>query len=537
MKILVADKIAENGIEHFRAQDGFEVVLAWEAMADWDPKKNPSQVKDLIRDVDGVAVRSDTQITSDVLAVAERLKVVGRAGVGVDNIDIPACTERGVIVMNTPSGNTNATAELTFTHILCCARPICRADAEMKSGGFPRKTLPKGTELKGKTLGICGLGRIGTEVGRRALAFGMEVIGYDPFVTPERAQSLGFEKVELDQIYGRSDYITFHIPKPEGYLIDAAAIASMKDGVRIINVARGGIIDEQALAQALQSGKVACAGIDVFETEPLAADSPLRSLSNVNLTPHLGASTVEAQESVGYEIAIQMAEALQGGMVRNAINAPSVDPKELQKLAPYLKLGERLGSFLQQLGLAGECVERLEIGYFGKLVEMNTTPLSRAIQKGYLGRISPNVNDVNAPAKLAQLGLKVDITKSNKDAEYTELIEVRMVGSSGKTRTVAGTLYGKAHQPRIVEIDGHAVEVNTDGTLLVLKNNDVPGVVGFLGTVLGEAGVNIANLSLARDRGEGFAVSVYEIDSDPSAEAIAAIEANSDIQKFRIIHL
>lgn len=539
MKILVADVISSTGIDFLRQQPGVEVVVAWEAVENWKPKENPQQVLDLVREVNpaGIAVRSDTQVTAEVIEAAPALKVIGRAGVGVDNIDIEAATERGVVVMNTPGGNTIATAELTFTHILCCARPICAGDAEMKAGGFPRKTLKKGTELKGKKLGICGLGRIGTEVAQRAQSFEMKVLAFDPFVTPERAESLGVEKVELEDIYAQCDYITFHIPKPKDYLIDEAALAKMKDGVRLVNVARGGIIKESALVEAVKSGKVAAAGLDVFEQEPLPENSPLRATPGINLTPHLGASTVEAQENVGIEIAEQMHEALSGGMIRNAINAPSIDPKELEQLKPYLELGQKLGTFLQQLGLSGECVSKLEIGYYGKLTEMNTTPLSRAIQKGYLEHISPNVNDVNATTKMSQLGLQVDVTKTNETAEYTELVEVRAIGVNGKTRSLAGTLFGKKRQPRVVEIDGYGVEVSTSGKLLVLKNDDIPGIVGFIGTTLGKDGVNIANLSLARDCGQGFAVSVYEIDSDPSAEAQKAITEYPGIQKFKVVSL
>ncbi|GHB92263.1 phosphoglycerate dehydrogenase [Cerasicoccus arenae] len=535
MKILVADKISPTGIEYFKQQPGYEVVVAWEVIADWSA--SPEQVISLIGDVDGIAVRSETTVSEEVIAAAPKLKVVGRAGVGVDNVNIPAATERGVIVMNTPGGNTIATAELTFTHMLCGSRPIARADAEMKAGGWPRKTLPKGAELYQKVLGVCGLGRIGAEVAKRAQGFGMTVLAYDPYLTESRAETLGLKKVDLDTLVKQSDYITVHMPlTPETkYMIDEAAIAKMKKGVRLFNCARGGIIKESALIEGLQSGKVAAAGLDVYEDEPLAKDCPFRSMDNVVLTPHLGASTSEAQESVGIEIAEQMVDALNGGMVRNAINMPSIDPKDLEKLKPYLNLGEKLGSFIQQLSNDG--VEKIKISYFGKIINLDTTPLSRAIQRGYLARISPNVNDVNAPSKLEQLGVDVETTRSSTDANYTELIEVQAIESSGKTRTVAGTLFGKSQSPRIVSIDGHGVEVNTSGTLLVVKNKDVPGMVGYLGTVLGKDGVNIANLSLARDQGEGFAISVVELDSAPSAATQAEISGHEHIEKFKVIEL
>ncbi|MGE9294385.1 MAG: hydroxyacid dehydrogenase, partial [Puniceicoccales bacterium] len=321
MKILVADKISPIGIEFLKQQPGFEVVVAWDAIADW--KAAPEQVKSLIGDVDGVAVRSETKISSEIIAAAPKLKVVGRAGVGVDNIDIEAATERGIIVMNTPGGNTIATAELTFTHMLSGTRPIAQACASMKAGRWDRK-LYSGYELNGKTLGVCGLGRIGAEVAKRAIAFNMTVLAFDPYLTQSRADALGIKKVELDEVFTQSDYITVHLPLTADtkHMIDEAAFAKMKDGVRVFNVARGGIIKESALIEAVKSGKVAAAGLDVYEGEPLAEDSELRSLDKVVLTPHLGASTKEAQESVGVEIAHQIAEALSGGMVRNAINMP-----------------------------------------------------------------------------------------------------------------------------------------------------------------------------------------------------------------------
>ncbi len=529
MKILIADKISPSGVEHLRSQADCEVVEAYGS--------TPEQILDLVSDVDAVAVRSETKITAEVMAAAPKLRVVGRAGVGVDNIDIEAATERGIIVMNTPGGNTIATAELTFTHMLSGARPIARADRSMKEGRWDRKIL-QGTELMGKTLGICGMGRIGTEVAKRALAFGMKVLAFDPFLTQSRAQSLGVEMATFDALCERADYITVHMPLTDEtrHLIDAAAIARMKDGVRLFNCARGGIIDEKALARALTDGKVAAAGLDVYEDEPLAADDDLRKLDNLVLTPHLGASTREAQENVGVEIARNIHEALTGGIVRNAINMPTVDPRDLKVLAPYLALGESLGTFVQQL--SSGTVEKLVITYYGRIVDLDALPLSRAIQRGYLRHISGDaVNDVNAPKKLANLGVEVDVIKSNKDCGYTELIEVKAVEDSGKERTAAGCLFAPGQVPRIVSIDGHGLEVNTTGTLLVLKNKDVPGIVGFIGTTLDKDGVNIANLSLSRDRGMGYAVSVYELDSAPSAEAGKAISAHEGIEKFKVIHL
>lgn len=528
MKILVADRISPIGVDLFKAEQGFEVIEAYGS--------SPDQVLELARDVDAIAVRSDTRITAEVIAAAPKLKVVGRAGVGVDNIDIEAATDRGVIVMNTPTGNTIATAELTFTHILAGARPIVQACAKMREGGWGRKDYT-GSELNQKTLGVLGMGRIGAEVAKRAQAFQMQVLAYDPYLTESRAHHLGVKLATLDEVITQADYITVHMPltSETRHMLNADAFARMKDGVRVFNCARGGIIDESALIDALNSGKVAAAGLDVYEDEPPPLDSPLRHLPNLVLTPHLGASTVEAQENVGIDVARQMIETLKGGRVINAINMPSVDPKVLEKLAPYIKLGEKVGTFSQQLAPDG--VEKICIRYYGKLVELDTLPLTNAIQRGYLRDISDNVNSVNAAKKLERLGIECEETKTLNHDDFNELIEVRVVCKGGKTRTIGGTLVGKAEQPRIVLIDGHGVEVNTDATLLVLKNKDVPGIVGFIGVTLGEDNCNIANMSLSRDKGEGFAVSVFELDSAPSDAAAKKITEHPAIEKYRVIQL
>jgi len=528
MKILVADRISPIGVDLFKARKGFEVVEAYGS--------SPEEILELVKDVDAIAVRSDTKITAEVIQAAPKLKVVGRAGVGVDNIDIEAATDRGVIVMNTPTGNTIATAELTFTHMLAGTRPIVQACARMREGGWDRKKYT-GSELNGKTLGILGMGRIGTEVAKRAMAFQMDVLAYDPYLTETRAKSLGVKPATLDEVIAQADYITVHMPltAETKHMLDADAFARMKDGVRVFNCARGGIIDEAALIEALKSGKVAAAGLDVYEDEPPAEDSELRKLPNLVLTPHLGASTQEAQENVGIDVAKQMVEALTGGMVVNALNMPSVDPKVLEKLGPYMKLGEKVGTFAQQL--APEGVERIIIRYYGKMTELDTLPLTNAVQRGYLREISENVNDVNAPKKIARMGIECEEVKRSTHADFNELIEVEVACRGGKTRTIGGTLVGKAQAPRIVLIDGHGVEVNTDATLLVLKNKDVPGIVGFIGVTLGEDDCNIANMSLSRDKGQGYAVSVFELDSAPSEVAAKKITDHPAIEKYRVIKL
>ncbi len=526
MKILVADKISQTGIDYLKKQPGFEVIVAIGS--------KPEKVLELVKDVDAIAVRSETQITREVIAAAPKLKAVGRAGVGVDNIDVEAATEHGVIVMNTPTGNTIATAELTFTHMLCGARPVVQAGASMKAGQWDRKSF-SGIELNQKVLGVLGLGRIGAEVAKRAQAFGMRVLAYDPYLTAARAKALNVEMVTTADIFTQADYITVHMPLTDDtkYMVDEAAFAKMKKGVRIFNCARGGIIKESALVAALQSGHVAAAGLDVFVDEPLAADHPLRKLANVVLTPHLGASTTEAQELVGIEVAEALAAVLNGGVVRNAVNMPSVDAHTLALLRPYFTLGEKLGAILQQI--APEKIEKLRITYFGKVCEIDANPLTRAIQRGYLRRISgTDVTDVNAPLRIQQLGIAVETTKSSTPADYTELVQVEAIDHEGKSTVVSGTLIGTAQNPRLVHLLNHSVEVTPSGYLLVLRNRDVPGIVGMLGTVLGKHQVNIANMSLSRgDKKEALAI--YQLDSRPSDEALKEIRNHPAILGLQVI--
>lgn len=527
MKILVADRISPLGVEFLQKQDGFEVVEAYGS--------SPEKLVEISKDVSAIIVRSDTKITPEVITGASKLKAVGRAGVGVDNIDIEAATEAGVIVMNTPGGNTIATAELTFTHMLCSTRPIVRGVTSMKEGLWERKQL-KGGELRFKTLAVLGLGRIGVEVAKRAKAFEMNVIAYDPYLTEERANELEVEKVELEDAFIRADFITVHMPltKDTKDMVDEVAFSQMKDGVRIFNCARGGIIKESALAEALKSGKVAVAGLDVYEQEPLPEDHEFRGIENLNLTPHLGASTAEAQESVGVEIAEAIAEVLQGGRIRNAINMPSIDPKDLITLSPYLDLCHRLGSFARQS--AQENISSIHITFWGAIVDFDAVPLTRAVQKGWLAGLAGDegINDVNAPHKIKALGIKLEVTKSSSVVDYNELIEVKTVLSDGTERSVKGTLLGKANDPRIVEVDQQAIEVRPVDLLLVIRNVDKPGIVGKLGTILGDRGVNIANMSLSRaDCGE-LALTICELDEEPDEDVLRILEADSDIREARI---
>ena len=529
MKVLVADKISPKGVAYLRQQPGIEVIEAYGS--------SPEKVLELVKDVHAIAVRSETKITAAVFAAAPLLKVVGRAGVGVDNVDVEAATEHGVIVMNTPSGNTIATAELTFTHLLCGARPVPQAAASMKAGQWDRKSF-SGIELFRKTLGIVGLGRIGGEVAKRAQAFGMRVLAYDPYLAPSRAKAMQVEGVTLDELLKQSDYITVHMPLTDDtkYMIDEAAFEKCKKGLRIFNCARGGIIKETALLAALKSGKVAAAGLDVYEDEPLAKDSEFRSLPNVVLTPHLGASTAEAQESVGIEIAEQIADVLNGGVIRNAVNVPSIDAAAVKVLGPYLDLGAKLGTLVQQISPAQ--IASLRITYWGKIVDIDSNAVTRSITRGYLRRISGDaVNFVNAPIVLERLGVRAEVIKSTDDSGYTELIRVEAIAPDGEIFSAAGTLIGKANQPRIVNINGREVEVAADGKLLVLENLDQPGMVGAVGTILGQDKVNIADMSLSRLTPGGTAYMVVRVDTEPSEAARKIIKGHAAIKQAKFVQL
>jgi len=525
-KVLVADKISATGVALLKAQPGYEVVEAYGS--------TPEKVLALVADVDAILVRSETQITREVLAAAPRLVCVGRAGVGVDNIDVDAATERGVIVMNTPSGNTIATAELTFTHLLSLARPVPEAVQSMREGKWDRKTL-SGTELFGKNLGILGLGRIGAEVAKRANAFGMKVLAYDPYLTEARAKALGVTMSTLDEVFALSDYITVHMPltpQTEG-MVNTAAFAKMKKGVKIVNCARGGIVDEAALAAALASGQCGGCGFDVFVEEPLAKDHPLRAFPKAHLSPHLGASTAEAQENVGVEVAEAAITVLGGGSPANAVNLPSVDSQTLSSIRPFLALAEKLGAIARQLAAPGR-IEALRLTTFGTGSDQGAGAIARSIQRGYLRGIVEGVNDVNAPSKLKALGVEVQTIRSSAEADYKELILVEALLAGGKSVSVAGTVLGKAQSARVVAINGRTLEFVPEGKLLLIENQDQPGIIGALGTLLSKERVNIANMALSRTGGAN-ALAVYQLDSAPGAAALAEILRNPAIVSAKLI--
>ncbi len=481
-------------------------------------------------------VRSETKITRKVIEAAKRLRVVGRAGVGVDNVDVDAATQRGIVVMNTPGGNTISTAELTFSMLMSLARKIPQANASMKAGEWNRKAF-SGVELYNKTLGILGMGRIGTEVARRAIAFGMRVLAYDPYLTLSRAQALQVELLELDDVFARSDFITVHMPMSDETrgMMNAAAFAKMKPGVRVLNCARGGIISETDLVEAIKSGKVAGAALDVYETEPPPKEFPLRDLPQVIMTPHLGASTEEAQENVGIEVAEAITDYLLNGAVRNAVNLPNLDAKTYALVKPYLALGEKLGRLVAQLGVKRN--ERLVVTYGGKATEVPGDPITRFVLKGFLESAGgKDVNQVNVRTLASALGLRVEEIKSNEETDFSEWLHVAVFSGDQKV-SAGGTLYGSKRQPRIVRVNSQPVEIVPEGVLCFLTNKDRPGIVGYLGTLLGRHQVNIASMSLSRDIAGGQALTVLNLDSVPPPPVLDEMQKDPDISNVRVVKL
>ncbi|MDL5048633.1 phosphoglycerate dehydrogenase [Oscillatoria amoena NRMC-F 0135] len=526
-KALVTDGLVDRGIEILTSGGSITV--------DKRPGLKEDELIAIIGDYDALVVRSQTKVNAKVLAAAKKLKVVGRAGVGVDNVDVPAATARGIIVMNTPGGNTIATAELTFAMMMTLTRRIPQAHASMVSGKWDRKAF-EGTELYGKTLGIIGMGRIGSEVARRAIAFGMRVVAFDPFLSLSRAKQMQVELIDkVHDLLPHADYITVHTPlTPETRnLLNRDTLALCKKGVRLINCARGGLINEADLAEALQSGQVAGAALDVYEAEPPADDLPLRKLSNVVLTPHLGASTAEAQESVGIEVAEQIRDYLTTGTVRNAVNAPSVDAKVLALLGPHLELASRLGKILAQL--APKRVDCLQITFWGKVYDEDTRPIARTVVKSFLENAGGNdVNQVNALSLAEHLGIRIETLKNSDEVNYTEMIKVRVRSAEGET-SVCGTLFG--NDPRLVEVNGNNVEVDPEGILFFMENTDRPGVVGWLGTIMGKHKINIASMSLSRKTPGGRALTVLNVDSEPTAAALDEIRQDKDILNVQVVRV
>ena len=526
-KVLIADSISQRGIDELAAGAALDVTVR--------TGLTEVELVRLIPEFHALVVRSQTKVTAPVLQAGTHLRVVGRAGVGVDNVDIETATRRGVIVMNTPGGNTISTAEHAFSLLLSVARKIPQAHANLQSGQWDRKQF-EGTELYNKTLGIIGMGRIGSELSRRAIAFGMRVLAYDPYLSTSRARSLQVElSEELDELLPLADFLTLHTPltSETHHLLNATRLTKTKRGVRLINCARGGLIDEDALCAALTSGQVAGAALDVFESEPLPPDSPLRGIPNLILTPHLGASTVEAQESVGIEIAQAIRAALLEGTIRNALNMPNLDAKTLAIVGPHLRFGEKLGRFLSQI--SPKRIETLHINYSGKVNEVDTTAITRSILKGFLHLAGgDDVNEVNAPAFAETLGMKVTESRLSAPGDYTDLLELSAEGE-GKSLSVAGAFFGVT--PRIVSINSRPVEARPHGVILVLENTDRPGMIGRIGTLLGAHGVNIATMSLSRNQAGGRALTVLNLDTAPPPELLTEVAASEDIQSAQVVQL
>ncbi len=511
-KVLISDKMDPKAAQIFRER-GVEV--------DEITGKTPEELKAIIGQYDGLAIRSSTRVTKEILEAATNLKVVGRAGIGVDNVDIPSASAKGVVVMNTPFGNSITTAEHAIALMFALARDLPEADKSTQAGKWEKNRF-MGVEVTGKTLGLIGAGNIGSIVADRALGLKMKVIAYDPFLTPERALEMGVEKMTLDDLLLRADFITLHTPLTDQTrnILSRENLAKTKKGVRIINCARGGLIDEAALKEVLDSGHIGGAALDVFVQEP-AKESPLFGTPNFISTPHLGASTNEAQVNVAIQVAEQMADYLVSGGVTNALNVPSLSAEEAPRLKPYMALAEKLGSLIGQLA-HGE-IARVSIHSEGAAAELNQKPIVSAVLAGFLRVHSDTVNMVNAPYLAKERGMEVREVRNEKEGDYHTLLRVSVKTDAGE-RSVAGTLFSNA-QPRLVELFGIKVEADLIGNMLYVVNEDAPGFIGRLGTTLGEAGVNIGTFHLGRRDAGGEAVLLLSIDNEVTPELVATVRA------------
>ena len=521
-KVLISDKLSPRAAEIFREQ-GVDV--------DIKPGMTPDELKAVVADYDGLAIRSATRVTSEILDAAAMLQVIGRAGIGVDNVDVDAATAKGVLVMNTPFGNSITTAEHAIAMMFAVARQLPAADISTQSGKWEKSRF-MGVELTGKALGIVGCGNIGSIVAERARGLKMQVLAYDPFLAPQRAKDMGIEKVELDGLLRRADFITLHTPLTDGtrHLIDSAAIAKMKNGVRIINCARGGLIDEAALKAALDEGKVAGAALDVFETEP-AKENILFGSDKIVATPHLGASTEEAQENVAVQVAEQIADYLLNGTVTNPINMPAVSAEEALGLKPYIELARQLGSF------AGQITESplvdVKIRYEGQASRLNTSPLTASLLTGLLAPLYEGVNPVNAPYLARKRGITVDEEVDERVTDYQTRIHLAIT-TEKRRRTIAGTLV-HGDQPRIVEIEGIQMEAAVSKVVLFIRNEDQPGMVGSLGKALAEAGVNIATFHLGRAEPGGAALALLSTDGDITEPVLMQLCTLPHVKQVKVL--
>ncbi|MDJ1015521.1 MAG: phosphoglycerate dehydrogenase [Paracoccaceae bacterium] len=521
-KVLVSDKLSETAVQIFRDR-GIDVTF--------DPSigKDKERLLEVIGDYDGLAIRSATKVSDKVLNHAPNLKVIGRAGIGVDNVDIPAASKKGVIVMNTPFGNSITTAEHAIAMMFAVARQIPDANASTHAGKWEKSRF-MGVELHGKTLGVIGAGNIGGIVCERAVALKMKVIAYDPFLTEDRADLLGVTKVELDELFAKSDFITFHVPLTDKTrnILSREAIAGLKPGVRIINCARGGLVDEEALADALKDGRVAGAAFDVFAVEP-ANESPLFGLPNVVVTPHLGASTTEAQENVALHVAEQMSDYLLTGAVSNALNMPSVTAEEAKVMGPWVKLAGHLGAFVGQL--TDEPIEAINILYNGHVSSMNTAALNAAAVAGIMKATNPEVNMVSAPVIAKDRGVDVSTTTQSKTGVFDSYIKLT-VKTDARERSIAGTVFSDG-KPRFIQIKGINIDAEIGEHMLYTTNEDVPGIIGTLGHTMGTNGVNIANFTLGRsDKGQD-AIALLYVDEPVPADVIGKLKATGLFQQVR----
>ncbi|MCR3921701.1 MAG: phosphoglycerate dehydrogenase [Firmicutes bacterium] len=524
MKVLVSDQISELGINKLREK----------AVVDVRTQLTPAELVQAIPEYDALVVRSSTKVTRAVLEAGKNLKVVGRAGVGIDNIDVEAATEQGIIVLNAPEGNTISAAEHTVAMMTSLARNIPAAASSLKAGEWKRSAF-MGVELYGKTLGVIGLGRIGTEVIKRAQAMGMDIVGYDPYISDERAEKLGVKLATLEEIYRKADFITVHTPltKSTKHMISTKELAMMKDSVRLINCARGGLIDEAALCEALQTGKIAGAAIDVFEEEP-ATCNPLCELKNIIVTPHLGASTAEAQINVAVQVAEQVLNALSGEPLVSAVNVSVIPAETMAEVRPFIPLMKTLGSFHSQV--FSEQIESIEILYSGEIANFPTTLLTNSFLIGLLSVIlQETINNVNAPVIAMQRGIKVREVLSRSVDNFTNLITVNIKTKEG-IRTVAGTLFNK-DDIRIVQIGQYKIEVVPSRNMLVTTYNDVPGVIGRFGVMLGENNINIAGMQVGRQSVGGEAVMVVQVDSAVSDEVLQKLQSLDAILSLHFVQL
>ncbi|HEY6858241.1 MAG TPA: phosphoglycerate dehydrogenase [Pseudolabrys sp.] len=524
-KVLISDALSPAAVQIFKDR-GIEV--------DFQPAlgKDKEKLAAAIGNYDGLAIRSATKVTGKVLQWAKDLKVIGRAGIGVDNVDIPAATARGIIVMNTPFGNSITTAEHAISLMLALARQIPEADASTRAGKWEKNKF-MGVEIFGKTLGVIGCGNIGSIVADRALGLKMKVIAYDPYLSADRAADLGVEKVELEELFKRADFITLHTPLTEKTrnIVNADAIKTMKKGVRIINCARGGLVDEAALYEALKNKHVAGAAFDVFVTEP-ATENPLFNLPNVVCTPHLGASTSEAQENVALQIAEQMSDYLLRGAITNAINFPSISAEEAPRLKPFIALAEKLGSFAGQLTETG--VSKVQLVYEGAVAQMNTKALTSAALAGLLRPMLGDVNVVSAPVVAKERGIVVEEVTREMPEDYESLITVT-VTTERQTRHVSGTVFADG-RPRIVNIKGIRMDAEFGPSMIYITNLDKPGFIGKFSSTLGEAGINIATFHVGREAPGGNAVALIEIDGELPEPVLAKVRALPQVQQAKPLH-